>query len=226
MINGQAVNKCPEQCRLYPWGKRGKEMRKMTITEGLVELKLLNSRIVKATNGKDWIFANNIGEELDEEAKNKCQANLASVTDLIEQRKRIKSAIVKSNATTLVKVGDTEMTVAEAIERKESIQYDENLLRAWQCAYADMKNYVESQNQRVQSRIDGMLQQMAASGNADMESAQKAIVENYMNKNGYKLCDVLNLPELIEKKEVEIENFKKNVDLALSLSNAVTMIEV
>ena len=42
-------------------------------------------------------------------------------------RKEIKEKIVKSNAETLVTIAGKEMTVAAAIERKESIKYEKKL---------------------------------------------------------------------------------------------------
>ena len=51
-----------------PVGQRGDEMRKMTITEGLAELKLLDSRIRKAIN-TEFIWAAKKADMTEEQNK-------------------------------------------------------------------------------------------------------------------------------------------------------------
>ena len=48
--------------------------------------------------------------------------------DLISRRNKIKSAIIMSNAKTVVEVAGKQMTVAEAIDKKSSIEYEKELL--------------------------------------------------------------------------------------------------
>lgn len=203
-------------------------MRRMTITEGLVELKLLNKRIEKAIY-KDFIWsAKKVDMTADEVAKHKeiGEANMSSVEDLIANRNAIKAAIVKSNAVTMVNVAGTEMTVAEAIERKTYIESEKMLLAEWQRQYAQARNNVDVQNRRVQERIDNMLSQIAASSKSDIEEAQKVMSETYMENNGWEIFDPVNLKEKIDALDEKIDQFEKNVDVVLSVSNAVTMIEI
>jgi molybdopterin synthase catalytic subunit len=58
---------------------------------------------------------------------NNSKADYQSINDLITRRNRLKSAIILSNATTKVKIGDTVLTVAEVIERKQSLKYYKTL---------------------------------------------------------------------------------------------------
>ena len=91
-------------------------MSKITITRALVELKTVDKRIEKALEGAVFITHKCAS---DENPKHKITENrLQQVTDLIERRKNLKAAIVKSNATTKVVIDSNEYTVAEAIERK------------------------------------------------------------------------------------------------------------
>ena len=209
-------------------GRKEREMRKMTITEGLAELKLLDSRISKAIK-RDFIWSAKKAElTLAETDKHKAeaQANYASVKDLIENRNAIKSAIVKSNATTMVAIGGKEMTVAEAIERKTSIGYERRLRDEWVTQYSNAKKNADMMNDRVQGRIDGMLDQIAASNKPDIEDAQKVMSEAYMANNGWEVFDPLDLLKKAEELDKDIDEFEKNVDIALSMSNAVTTIEI
>ena len=203
-------------------------MRKMTITEGLTELKLLNKRIEKAIY-KDYIWSAKKIDMTDVEMaehKEIAEANMKSVEDLIANRNAIKAAIVRSNAVTKVNVAGEEMTVAEAIERKTYIASEKLLLAEWQRQYAQAKNNVDVQNRRVQERIDSMLSQIAASSKSDIEEAQKVMSETYMANNGWDIFDPVNLKEKMDALDERIDQFEKNVDVVLSVSNAVTMIEV
>jgi hypothetical protein len=202
-------------------------MRKMTITEGLVELKLLDSRISKAIE-RDWIAVvkNSDTVTAKKEWGEKVKASLQSVTDLIEERKKIKSAIVKSNAQTLLKIDDKEMTVAEAIERKTSISYEKMLLEKWKNQFANAKNVEIANNNRIQEKIDTMLKEIVASDKEDIGELSYSIEESYRRKNGVEMLDPINLEAKIEELDNEIDGFMKNVDTALSLSNATTFIEI
>lgn len=202
-------------------------MRKMTITEGLVELKLLDSRIAKAID-KEWIAVvkKSDTQTAKDEWSDKVKASLQSVTDLIEERKKIKSAIVKSNAETTLKVADKEMTVAEAIERKTSIVHEKELLHKWRTQYANAVNVEQNNNSRIQDKIDVMLKEIVASEKKEVEELSESIADNYMQKNGVEILDPINLETRIDELDREIDGFMKNVDTALSLSNAVTFIEI
>ena len=175
-------------------------MRKLSITEGLVELKLLDSRIYKAMD-KDWAIATKKAEITPDNLKKfqgEVKANYQSIMDLIKERNKIKSAIVKSNAKTTLKVGDKKMTVAEAIDRKASIKYEKELLNTWKSNIADAEKIVTATNQRVQEKIDVMLSQLASSEKDDIASATVILSESYMEKNGLELIDPIDLKAKIE----------------------------
>ena len=108
---------------------------KYSIHRCLAELKTLDSRIGKATDKRFYIGYKKLS------AKKEAKTNLApndfekevignydSVIALIRRRNKIKEAVVNSNATTMVEIGGKIYTVASAIERKESIKYEKNLL--------------------------------------------------------------------------------------------------
>ena len=93
----------------------------MTVHKALAELKIIDSRIENAISGGTYVVANKHsntkihGVTIDE-FKTQMKSDFQKVTDLIARRNAIKRAVVASNATTKVKVGNVEYTVAEAIE--------------------------------------------------------------------------------------------------------------
>lgn len=202
-------------------------MRTITVTEGLVELKLLDSRINKAID-REWCVCvkRNDPHESKDKFNKEVLASYQSVLDLMKERKNIKSAIVESNAKTILKVGETEMTVAEAIERKSSIGYERMLLHKWKNQLSEALRHEKSYNDDVQHRLDNLLQNIASSDKSDLTEATTTMAENYMAMNGAEILDPLKLAEEIEELDSQIDEFMGNVDTALSLSNAVTMIEV
>ena len=138
-------------------------MRKISITEALNELKLYDSKISKAIGNAKLVGAakkssNKVGVVTKETFIEKSKTSYQSITDLIENRNALKSAIVKSNATTEVEIAGKKMTVAEAIERKNSIQYEVDFLTEMKRQYAVSTDTVNKENKKVDSKVDELLQ--------------------------------------------------------------------
>lgn len=205
-------------------------MRRITITEGLVELKTLDARINKGLTDMNSAVAvvenAKATPEFKDEYSKKVRSAYQSVKDLIDERNKIKSAIVKSNAETRVKVGSREMTVAEAIEYKSSIKYEKELAAALLAGLTNAEGRYNAYNERLQTRIDGIVQQMGSNDRSDFVEAQKLFAENYKASNGYALLDPLDAKKEAQGISEKITDFLKNVDVALTLSNAITFIEV
>ena len=204
-------------------------MRSMTITEALAELKLLDARIAKATHNTTWCVCEaNIKAttEYCEKLNVDIRSAWQSVNALIEERAKIKSAIVKSNAVTEITIGGRTMTVAEAIERKSSIAYEAALVEKMKEDFSKANTSVDGLNARVQTRLDNLLQNLSFVSNEGIAEAQKAVAENFMAQNGYKVIDPLYINDKVSEMTARIDDFTKNVDVALSVSNAITFIEV
>ncbi|MFN8674299.1 MAG: hypothetical protein U0457_19725 [Candidatus Sericytochromatia bacterium] len=206
-------------------------MEKMTITRGLVELKLLKKKIDNKTNscnfvgviqGKKDITINLVNIE---EFKNNAKAELQSIKTLIERRKKIKSLIVESNAKTKVKIFDKDYTVAEAIDRKSSIEFEENLLNKLKNQLVNAESTITNHNKQIESKLDSLLGQHLSSEKKKSEDAE-SFTKSYNELNEYKILDPLNIRKYIKELEEEINNFKSEVDLILSESNANTYIEL
>lgn len=205
-------------------------MREITITEGLVELKLLDKRINDATK-KDWVAAGRrVSSEVSHMKKDdfikQVKADYESANALIKNRAAIKSAIVKSNAETVVEVAGERMTVAEAIERKTSIEYDKALLNSLKHDYADAKDAVAGMDLQIEAAIDKMSVSLAGSEKKDLGDEQIKLMKAYREANEWAIVDPLGIEKEINALSERIDSFEANVDTALSLSNAVTKITV
>jgi hypothetical protein len=206
----------------------------MSITRALSELKLLNSRIEHSVNNPFIIHYKKSAKKVDnintpDEFSEKAKANYQSVTDLIARRKIIKAAIVASNAITDVQIGTKTMKVAEVIERKESIKYDQMLLNSMESQYRTSLALTNKQNEVVQSNLDSIILTTYgkdAKQNDNKKDEIAVITKGYLEQNEYIVLDALKLGDKIEALKKDIEEFIMNCDFSLSESNTLTKIEI
>lgn len=208
------------------------EKRTMTIHAALGEIKKLKQRIEKGTNNA--VFIGNMKKSADtvngyahkkDEFKTIVAANYQSLNDLIKELNSIKSAVTLSNALTMVTVGKESMTVAEAISRKELIEFEGDLLRRMKSQYDRVVAETTRRNEDVE---DNLNDQVSALVGKDPKAKDNlaGFMEQYRNSNCWENVDPLDLKEKIDALEQRIFDFETNVDVALSISNATTFIEI
>lgn len=208
-------------------------MEQMLVTKGLNELKLLDSRIKRKTEEGEFVgsaktsAANINGKMTKETFKANAKADYMSITDLIRRRNAIKAAIIKSNAITMVEVAGKRMTVAEAIDKKDAIQYEKNLLEQLVFQYNIAITKVNKENEKVDLNIETLLITAYGKEGKDKisQSSYDAIADPYRSANEYSLVDALDIENLIKKMKDEIERFESEVDTCLQISNSITLIE-
>ena len=205
---------------------------KMTVHKALAELKTLDDRINTAIGESVFVRANRhnntkiFGKTI-EEFKADSAASLMSATALINRRNAMKRAVVLSNAVTKVEIGGVEYTVAEAIEMNNHGM--ENLVDLRNCLreqYSSVKRMVESENgdklvKACENYIQATFGTKEKINNPDIEMAQKV----YMTNNTYDIVTGLDIEKVIKDLTDRIDAFKAEVDSALSVSNALTVIE-
>jgi hypothetical protein len=196
----------------------------ITITRALVELKTLTARIEKAE--RQCVFIS-VKSQNDQAPKEKITENhYQKLMDLISYRKKLKSAVVLSNARTQVQIEANRYTVAEAIERKESISYEKTLLAQMKLQLTRATQEVENYNVQVQKKLDKLLEVSFGSNQKNNLEEMKTFSENFLRTNRYELVDPMRLAEKIDQLEDQIIKFESEVDLVLSESNATTKIVV
>lgn len=208
-------------------------MREISITEALNELKLYDSKISKAIGNAKLVGAakkssDKVGVVTKDAFIEKSKASYQSITDLIENRNALKSAIVKSNATTEVEIAGKKMTVAEAIERKNSIQYEVDFLLEMKRQYATSTDTVNKENKKVDAKVDELLQTLVGkdSDKKISKEDQENIEKPYRDKNEFEFIDPIGIFDNMIALEAEIDAFNSNVNTALVLSNATNFIEL
>lgn len=208
-------------------------MKKITITEALNELKLYDAKIYKAINSASFVdaakkSADKVGNIKKETFNERAKASYQSVTDLIKNRMAMKSAIVKSNATTTLEVAGRTMTVAEAIEYKSSIEYEQALLNTMTSQYNKASAKNDKENKRVDDKVDELLATLIGKDSDKKidEASQKAVEEPYRKNNEFELVDPLSVFDKISALDEKVSSFLSEVDSKLSISNSTTFIEV
>ena len=203
----------------------------ISITRALVELKLIQKKIDKEVENGTFITMRKGAEaphrfKSIDEFNSSAQSSYDKITDLIDRYRNIKSKIILSNAVTEVTIGTTVMTVAEAIEKKNSINFDKFFLNKLKNQYGYISNELEDRNRDVELRLDSFVEANLGKDSKIKKEEYEAIAEPFLKRNKWEIIDPLNLKSKIESLEKEIDEFISNVDFALSESNARTMIEL
>ena len=205
---------------------------KMTVHKALAELKTLDDRINSEITGSVFVRANRhnntkiFGKAIPDFMAD-TESSYQSVKALINRRNAMKRAVVLSNAITKVNIGGVEYTVAEAIEMNNHGM--ENLVELRNCLreqYSSVKRMVESENgdklvKACENYIQATFGTKEKINNPDIEMAQKA----YMANNTYDIVTGFDIEKVIKELTDRIDAFKAEVDSALSVSNALTVIE-
>jgi hypothetical protein len=148
------------------------------------------------------------------------------VKDLIVRRNAIKSAVVASNAATLVTISGKNYTVASAIERKTSVELEKALLTRMVTQFAACTQTVDRANKQAQDRLDVLIQNTFGKDAKVSPDDVSALTKSFMQNNETVTADPIGLREACEVLNTEIENFLTEVDVKLSISNSTTLIEV
>ena len=94
--------------------------------------------------------------------------------------------------------------------------------------YAESTAIVDKENKKVDNKVDDLLTTLVGrdSDKKLSKEDQEAVERPYREKNEYIFIDPLGLYDKIQALEADIDGFESNVDIALSVANATTMIDV
>lgn len=202
---------------------------KISITRALAELKLLDNRINRAI--EELKFAVCVTKKTNyninkNEFTAQATAAYQSVNDLINRREKIKAAVMNSNATTRVKIGSKEMTVSEAIEMKHTIQYKEYILEKVREQRLQVTKEYEAHKNKVKQAIDANITQICSRDVKPDPAVIQDLTDFFYKSDSCEVFDPLSLDTLVTTLTAEIEDFKLNVDFALSEANSLSFIEI
>jgi len=178
-------------------------MESISIHGALAELKLTDSKIEKRIGLLDPVGVYQAGRKVNnitiqKDFESKAASDFQSINDLIDRRSRIKSAIVKANATTQVTVGNKTMLIADAINFKSAIVFKRNLITRLRYGYNGALAKVNSSNADLQAHIKKN-QEAEVSKDGDTNSdILKELNDKILSVSELHLCDPLNANEKID----------------------------
>lgn len=205
---------------------------KMTIHKALVELKILDSRIMNEILKSNFCgVKKNVERVVNGVPVEKFNADVKAkydkIGDLIKRREAIKRAVSNSNAITKVTVGGKEYTVAEAIEMNQhGLNYKTTLLNRLNEQYNHAVDSAAEENMELQNKTDKYVSDLYGAKEQKNSTEASKAAEEYRKNYECRIVDPINISDEIQKLHDEIDNFKSDVDSALSVSNAVTEIEI
>lgn len=211
--------------------------REISLTRALAEVKSTQGRIMKATD-ESAPFAVAVKKtgapqrfDSQEEYKQKVSEQYQSVQDLIAKMNRIKAAIIKRNSEVTVTIGEENpvtMTIAEAIWKKDAIDYDKYLLRKLRTDYRQALHKKEQMDRDFEEQLARKENETknAKGENKDLMNFIEKEKDLYRQKYEPMVVHLEELDEKIEKLDKAIEDFETNVDFVLSEVNAKTTIEI
>lgn len=202
----------------------------MNITRALAEIKSLDVRI-QNSYGKPFVGIKKKVQQIVngkqvEDVKSEFQSNYDSMKDMIERRYKIKKAVVLSNATTKVVIAGEEMTVAEAIDYKNSIRLEVEMLNALKRQFSGASNNIETRNNQVDLQAEQEANQAFGSKQKSNPSEYSKFVEDFKERSYFEIIDSVGIEDKIKALEEKINLFTLEVDFVLSESNALTKIDV
>lgn len=203
-------------------------MIEMNLHRALTYKKLLGKKIDKLTDDLTVVGQKTKASENEYNTKKpivefekEVKAKYKQLQDCIKNYTKVCNAITLSNATTKVIIDGIEMTVSDAINRKNSIHFEESLLRCMKYEYSMIIDSIESKNNALENKID-KLREIDAKEKLDKQSTYDLMRET----ESWVLVNPLDIDKEISDLENSIMNFKSEVDYVLSTSNAQTLIKL
>ena len=209
----------------------------MTVHKALAELKIIDDRIDRAINNVLFVTAVKNGTKkidgVDINSYNESvRSSYQKANDLINRRNALKRAVVMSNAVTKVMVAGAEYTVAEAIDMKNhGLDGMKMMLNTMARQYRDATyNFNRNTGESLEEKANQYVMNILGSqgGSADKTDAKQvqALHDAFIANNEFIMIDPLNVEKCIEDVQNKIAEFETEVDAALSVSNAVTTIDI
>lgn len=214
-------------------------MEKLTIHRVLSELKIIGDRINKEISSLKPTAIRRGASSLigsdscrlpvsEDEFNNNAKSSYQSINDLIKRKFKLRSALLKANNSTTVRICDQEYTISEAIEMKVIMEYKKCLLDKITTESNRANRTFESISAQVDSDFERLLTPQISSltNKSDISRIREEFKQTFYNQNTVKVVDPINVNEEIRKLKEEIDKFLMEVDSTLSEINAITVVEI
>ena len=200
---------------------------KMSITRALAQVKLIESKLGRAfagfdveINGKLKYFPNFTTEQFEKEAL----VEVNSFEDLFKNRLKVKSAIARANIDTKISLLDTEYSIIELIDLKNSSQYKKNVYTNLINNYNKCKSDVVNQDVKIENEVSKQVEVANSNKTQVSKDLTTTLTETYKTLWGGKIIG-LDINKISKEKE-DLDKLVAEIDMILSEINSKTEIEV
>lgn len=214
-------------------------MEKMLVTQALDErdllVKKINDKIAKLEPLD--VIRNNAETGIEsrmtrEDFKTATESAYQQIIDLIDRFDRLDAAIVNSNANTMIRVCEKEMSVAGAIALRNrmitvgsSKDFERSLINAMQRKLIDVSATIKSENNLVAATANSMRMSILGKDAKTKDDKPLAVVDAYVSENSMVMMDPLGVAGKIDDMTAGRDAILRELDTAIKVSNATTAIE-
>ena len=208
-------------------------MKTLTLTRALNEIKLTEKKINDvAEKNTGWTVITKNGKITSgrysdvDNFNSTVKANKDKIITLIAYRHSIKKALLDANNNTMVKIAGTEMSIAQAIDRKSFATMELSLYREILSDVNKTQSIFDREQTLLNQKIDALINTaLEGDGKKDPEVV-KGIEKSVRENNNFVVEDKSKITDWVRNSIEQLEEFLNEVDFVLSEVNAKTTIEV
>jgi len=221
------------------------EIRVITVEKLLKKLKVLEKRITKKQNeffvvgiqkGKNSCIKESV--QIDNKIRIKSyslsdyesllNSQFQSLSDLIQYRNHLNSALIQSNSTTTIEFNGNTLTIIQALSLKDSYHLDSQFLSHLRSQYASKLQQITKQNRFLPQKLSNLLQQTYSTTDDSMltESQINSISIPFLFNNESSLVDPLNTSLLISQLESNLKASLTELSSKIHTSNQQTTVQI
>jgi seryl-tRNA synthetase len=208
-------------------------MAQISLTRALTEVKTLEARIAQSTNeaafvgvvvGKDKVPHDRKFKTV-EELETAIKASVQKLDALVARRSAVKKAITIANVSTNVVVNGKTITIAEAIDLKNTLQARTNVINKMMRDLQMAVNQVNALDNDMNVKVQAQANALFGKDNVPKDQFDQ-LHKNFADKYGPALSDPLGIVARIEKERAAYDEIVTQLDYVLSETNARTLIEI
>lgn len=173
-----------------------------------------------------WLGTNNRANVTVASVENNISASYQKITALMANYEVVNAAKIAANNSTMVKIGDKEMSIAQAIALKESFEFKKNLLAQMKQQAMNALVTFNTLQQAMEAKIDETLKPYMAREKKPDQVEIDFLTKDVRASMTPSLIDPISINENIDSLEKEVEDFLLVIDYGLSTINATTSITV
>jgi hypothetical protein len=204
--------------------------KQYSITRLLVTKKNLEKRLSEGFSNVVFVDAVRKSRSDKDVINTTAKSSFDKIKALQEQYQKVCAAINKSNSATLVTVADTEMTVAEAILRKQALPRERSFVNTLRAQLAKTTRIMERNQAEIDAQVESRVEAALGRDSKQNLEKQREFIESIRAtvEDEYKLelVGISDAEKTIQKLVEDLDAFESEVDIVLNESNAATVLEV